>query len=353
MKFKPALLHFKFDNFASLPSEPDDEISSEVQTDLNGHKWYLQLLPGGDATNHEAGWIGLYLYSENNDELNARFTLSIKNSNGATAKKIEIERIFGEITNWGMAMKRSAILDATEGILKNDALDIEVCIQVKDDKEYLFQPQNAHSSKMLQLFKSGENTDTSFKVGRKVFHVHSLIINAHAPLLGNHCGGVIKNIKPQVFQLLLEFIYSGQQPTDDMILKHDEALIDAANKYELIELKMMVESVLVRERVMTDENVADYLLFADAQSCPLLKEYAISFFLMKHREILESEHSKRLRDSGELMTEIMMLMDPGNNEAENMTVDELRKELNKRKLDVDGSKDTLIARLEEAKRQRT
>lgn len=35
------------------------------------------------------------------------------------------------------------------------------------------------------------------------------------------------------------------------------------------------------------------------------------------------------------------------------TVTELRKELGKRKLDVDGSKKTLVARLEEAKRQKT
>jgi hypothetical protein len=35
------------------------------------------------------------------------------------------------------------------------------------------------------------------------------------------------------------------------------------------------------------------------------------------------------------------------------TVTEFRKELGKRKRDVDGSKETLVARLEEAKRQKT
>jgi hypothetical protein len=44
---------------------------------------------------------------------------------------------------------------------------------------------------------------------------------------------------------------------------------------------MGVENILVQECVMTQENASDYiLLFADAQSCPLLKEYAVSFFLL-------------------------------------------------------------------------
>ena len=69
---------------------------------------------------------------------------------------------------------------------------------------------------------------------------------------------------------------------------------------------MFVENVLVRERIVTKENVADYILFADAQSCPLLKEYAISYFLLYHREVLKSEQSKRLREYGELLSEIMI-----------------------------------------------
>ena len=104
---------------------------------------------------------------------------------------------------------------------------------------------------------------------------------------------------------------------------------------------------------MTRENVADYILFADAQSCPLLKEYAITFFLVHYKEVLKSEHSKCLKDSGEMLSEIMLLMQPENVEGETMTVNELRKELGKRRLDVDGSKDALVSRLEEAKRQRT
>ena len=359
MKFKPVLLHFKFDNFADLPSGTDDATESEVQTDCNGHEWWLSLYPGGDTRNKEPGWVGLYLCSQNDDSLDTKFTLLVKDSYGATVKEYKNEYNFvnekGFGWGWGESeiMQRSTILNTANNILRDGALYIDVVIQVKIDNDHLFLPPSEHSNNLLNLFATGEKSDTSLHVGGKVFRVHSLIIHANAPLLANHCDGNIIDATPEVFQLILEHIYSGRQPTSEKILEHDKELIDTSNKYELTQLKMSVENVLVRERIITNENVVDYILFADAQSCALLKEYAISFFLMNHREILKSEHSKCLKDSGELMTEIMMLMNPRNEDDETMTVNELRKELGKLELNVDGSKETLVSRLEEAKRQRS
>jgi hypothetical protein len=210
---------------------------------------------------------------------------------------------------------------------------------------------------MLKLFRSGEKADIAFKVGRKTIHAHSLtlILQANAPTLANLCDGqrhslVINKIHPENFELIMEYIYLGQIPAKDLIVSRGRKLIDAANRYELIKLKIAIENTPVREPV-NKRNVADYILFADAQSCPLLKEYAIAFLALHSTEVLKSEHSIRLRESNELLSEIIMQM--GNENEEAITVTELRKELGKRKLDVDGSKDTLIARLEEAKRRKT
>ena len=107
----------------------------------------------------------------------------------------------------------------------------------------------------------------------------------------------------------------------------------------------------MRECILTPKNVCDYILFADAKSCPLLKEYGITFLCMNAKEILKSEHSLRLRESNELLTEVVVL---SNEVSETLNVNELRLELSKRKFDVDGTKEVLISRLEEAnKRQRT
>ena len=205
---------------------------------------------------------------------------------------------------------------------------------------------------MLNLLRSRKWTDASFVVRGCFFPVHSLIINANAPLLANHINTYINNVSPDVFQLLLEYIYSGRCPKDDQTINYGPRLIGAANEYKLIEMKKFVENVLVRERVLTKQNVSGYILFADAQSCPLLKEYAISFFLTHRREILKSKHSEQLRASAKLLSEILLHKDPKNYDGGSLNVNGSRLEYDKRKLDVVGSNHTLDPRVEEAKRQR-
>jgi len=115
-------------------------------------------------------------------------------------------------------------------------------------------------------------------------------------------------------------------------------------------MKLAVENVLVQECVVNRKNVAEYILFADAKSCPLLKEYAISYFLLHVPDIIHSEHSRQLRESSELLAELLILVT--SKYGDSVTVTELRQELEKRGLDIDGSKQALVSRLKDAKRQR-
>jgi speckle-type POZ protein len=307
----------------------------------------------------------MLLHNKNKKDIEVNCNFAIKDSNGA----IVLEKCFSNNlvqspngNGFTHFFKRSTFFEANSRILKDGALRIDVTIQVKKGKDPLYQPPSALSERQLKLLKSGERADISFNVGGKVFTAHLAIIYANAPILADHCNKtkqkkkseeIIKDMKPDVFQILLKHIYSGCLPSEQDALQHGKELIDAANKYELIELKMAVENALVRERVMTKKNVADYILFADAQSCALLKEYAISYLLLHSKHILKSEHSKCLRESGEVLSEIVMLMSENDDDEEAMSVLELRKELGKCELDVDGSKETLVLRLKEAKRQKT
>jgi hypothetical protein len=113
---------------------------------------------------------------------------------------------------------------------------------------------------------------------------------------------------------------------------------------------------MVQNCVVDKTNAADYILFADARSCPLLKEYAISFFMLYTPNILRSEHSKNLRESAQLMEELLYLSTSGalnphvssaatkSNKTE-LSVTELREELAELGLNVDGSKEVLFSRL--------
>jgi len=322
-------------------------------------------LPGGEHDSDEPGCIALYLNpdSRSNESLGLAFSFAIKGSNGAIYDELDHEFSFNP--SWpagsgcgGDCIQRDTILDPNNKILKDGALCIDVRIQVKDKKDGHYIPESKLCNRMLKLLESGDGSDASFKVGRSTFPVHSNILRSSAPILASHLpvskkksSAVVKGISPTVFKLVLAFVYAEQNPSDKEILEHGMALIDAADRYELVDLKMIVEHVLVRERILRTDNVCDYILFADAKSCPLLKEYATTYLLLNAEDVLKSEHSKRLKESGELLAE--MLMQVSSSSASTLTVNELRLELGKRQLDVDGSKEVLMSRLEEAKRQRT
>jgi hypothetical protein len=376
MSAKPVLLHFKINDFANLPSEAGSYVFSDEQTDCNGKQWKLLLYPGGQRDASKEGYIGLYLYSCscNTGSIEANYNISIiDNDGGVCGKSVcnTFDKTFDKTTvNWGRKqfMKRSDILDPEKKILHNGALCIDVTIQVKPKKDDMYQPPNPLSEKMLKLFKSNEDADVSFDVRNQKFLAHYYIIKASSPILANYCNRIaspgrkkkaameksIDDISPEAFKLILEHIYSGNFPTDEDAIKYGTELINFANKYDLVELKMAVENILVQERVITKENVSEYIVFADSKCCPLLKEYALSYFVLHYKEVLRSEHSQILRESGELLTDIILLTGlSGEIGVEGMGVVDLRKELGKRKLDTDGSKESLVSRLEEAKRQKT
>jgi len=364
MSLKPVLLHFKYDGFADLTTEVNSSVESDVQTDCNGNKWYLELYPGGEDYTAKEGWVGLYLWNDNRDfpstTLDAKFSLAVKDADGATHCETHENHsaLPGDCcTGSAIYMKRTVILNPSNNILRDGALCIDVTIQFRDKKHEHYHPKNKLAKKMMKLLESGERSDASFKVGDRIFPVHTNILHNNAPILANHLDQdqtsefIIEGISSSVFWMVLAYVYAEQYPSDEKLLKYGKEIIDAANKYELPDLKMAVEHVLVRERILTTKNVCDYILFADAKSCPFLKEYAITFLRANAKEVLQSDHSLRLRESSELLTEVVVL---SNEVDDTLNVNELRKELGKRKLDVDGSKEILLSRLEEAnKRQRT
>ena len=353
MSAKPVLLHFKIANFAQLKSTIGSKSTQRPQVDCNGNSWSLVVYPGG-AKHEGEGWVGLFLQSYNGESHNVKFTLCVKDTFGNTVREYtgcgSATSLFGRYK----FLERTRVLDEANNILVGGSLTVNATIQIKSKSGELFRPTEHISNRMLNLLESGKDSDTTIKVSNKYFRVHSLILGNNAPGIASFCDPkkttVIKDTTPAVFKIILEYVYSGFDPTLDETMLYAKELIDGANKYELVDLKMAVENMLVQECIINKENVADYIVFADAQCCALLKEYAISYFALHAKEILKSEHSKNLRESSQLLSEIIIGM---SEDRDADTVTKLRKQLGKRNLDVDGTKDTLIARLEDAKKQRT
>jgi hypothetical protein len=231
---KPVLLHFKINNCANLPSHADDCWYSDVQTDCNGDEWELRLYPGGERGAAEQGYIGLFLYSCKTETIEAKFDLAIIDSGGDVCVE-KTDNAFYEFSrgqSWGygsasaLYLKLSNILDPANKILQGGALCIDVSIQVKAKNDDMYQPPSPHSANMLKLLKSSKDADVSFIVRGTTVFAHSLIITANAPIRANYCNFIsdadsgcssdklIEDVSPEVFQLILEYIYSDSYPSN-------------------------------------------------------------------------------------------------------------------------------------------
>ena len=168
--------------------------------DCNGIEWISVLFFT------DTGWLTVWLLNKGNDEIysDAKCTISIKDANGGTVRKWDIG-VGDDFENEGDGIDSEEIMDASNNILKDGALSIDVTVQMKDEEDYLCQPLSHHACNMLRLLKSEEDTD--------IFLAQKQIIKANAPILANFNGGIIKDTSPEVFQILLEHIYSGCLPT--------------------------------------------------------------------------------------------------------------------------------------------
>jgi len=225
---------------------------------------------------------------------------------------------------------------------------------------------------MKKKFLDEETSDVSFDLsymevkedGSKrakssvTFPAHRSILQICAPMLaalfgsgedGEATTAAINDIKPDIFRHLLWNVYGGSVPEGELNT-HAKDIIDAADKYSIVNLKLEAETAYVNSTTITIDNVMDNLLYADAKNCALLKEAVMDFLAENHDDAV-----KKLTFSdvpGHLMKDLLVAFSMKNkrqgqgNEKEKdldvMRVDELRRKLHEKGLDVDGSREAMI-----------
>ncbi|KAL7525304.1 hypothetical protein ACHAWF_001303 [Thalassiosira exigua] len=139
----------------------------------------------------------------------------------------------------------------------------------------------------------------------------------------------MEGVTPIIFRMVLGYVY-GEDAPDSVTAADAREIIIASNYYEVPGLKLAMEATLVKMMVVDMKNVADWLLFAQSKTCPLLQEYALQYCAIR-AEDMNFDCMER-----------------------DMSVNELRKHIHARGLDVDGSKQALLSlKMKSKKRQRT
>lgn len=336
-----------------------------------GNQWFLKIFPDGDATAAE-GMTSLYLYSMSDKAIGIDFGFSIIDGDGNQVVHTTPHRFERfDPTSWGWSdfAKRSELISS----LVDGTLAIEVRMELPVTASTPpFIPENP-SNKIIQgLFMKDDSADIVFVLGWNSsrinetvdFPAHGFVIRKCSSVLSELCGSEegggktttieISNVSPHIFYHMLSHMYGHNIFPMGVDARE---ILDAANRYGIIDLKLEAEAYLVKSTVFSIDNLLDLLLYADSQNCALLKEAAMDFMLENRGEVLKKV---LFHDApGSLLSDFLAAMarkdEEGGVAGESredklmtMRISDLRKKAHEMKLDVDGSREMLIATLKEA-----
>jgi hypothetical protein len=160
-------------------------------------------------------------------------------------------------------------------------------------------------------------------------------------------------VTPDIFRLLLSYTYGGKISNDDM-KSHAKEVIDAADKYGVINLKLEAEANLVEGTTFTIENVMELLLYAESKNCALLKEASMDYIVENKVEVIKKLSFANA--PGTLVIDVLAAVSRGERNIDgsdgdesqfySLRISELCKRAYENGLNVDGSREMLIAALE-------
>ena len=371
-----------FNGFAGLSAERN-QVQTSTEFTCLGCPWQIRIYPGGKHISDE-GMVSVSLHNLSGKSINIEYTLSIKKNNHVVAPtsrhKVARHQCWG-FPNFGM---RSKILES----LEDGALIIEVHMKLIDQtKPSPFIPANPSACKVIQaMFMDEEsanvvievegeggqqlerNAKKNAKTNAVTFYAHRAILKKCSTTLADLCESEagdktapvqISDVSPGIFCHLLNCMYGGGVSDDEMKL-HAKEIIDAADKYGVVNLKLEAEVHYVEATTFTIENVMDVLLYAESKNCTLLKEAALDFIAENK---IEAMNKLSFTDvPGTLMRDLLATWaredikqstTVGNHENEltTMRISELCQKAHLRRLNVDGSREMLITSLKKKQRK--
>jgi len=370
----------RFHGFANLPTTRDEYVSSP-EFSCFGHQWRLDLYPGEEDS--EVGYVDVELVNRSNTSIKIEYGYSVRNVDGKEVvhEEPEIDEFDTEDGNGESSWctedfaKRSKLMKS----LVDGALVIEVRMKstTRTDKSITqFIPPNPFMKNVDKLFIDEETADVLFEVGgeqakgtttRKkkraksttTFHAHRILLKNNASALYEMCRGSsdvgittvsITDVKPEVFKFMLYYTYGGKITEDDL-KNNAKDIINACDKYGVVNLKLEAEAVYVKSTTFTIDNMMDNLLYADSKNLALLKEAVMDYVVANKRDIIGKVSFDNV--PGSTCTDILTAVARGEESGEgstdynSMRVGTLRKMLDEKELDVDGSRESMIALLKE------
>ena len=231
----------------------------------------------------------------------------------------------------------------------------------------LFIPTNPCFGGILTHCNHQDSADIVFDVdepggGIQRFYAHRLILRMSAPSLAEYCDGVaassdvadslpvvpVSNVRHAVFHHLLYYVYGGIIAAE--VLKElSRDIIEVADRFGLGHLKVLAEGYYVESTKINVGNFFELYHFSDTKKCALLKETVMNFILDNVTQVMQLFHGVDGSQSESMITDLLTALAKRaglDGFFKTMSVVNLRKKLDERGLDVDGTHEMLVDSLE-------
>ncbi|CAN6311045.1 unnamed protein product [Urochloa humidicola] len=295
---------------------PNGNCIRSLQFRVGGYRWHIQYYPSG-CEDDDIDYIAFYLSLD--EDAVKHVTLKFEFSFVDQVWKQEASRIragrscnFSGGSCWGYSyfVTRSSFQRSRH--LKNDSFTVRCDIIVTMDNantahhhlsSAVVSPLPGIQQHLSSLLQSGEGADVRFEVGGETFMAHRCVLAARSPVFKAELFGSMKegtsmstiridDMEPEVFGLLLSFIYTdsmvgvdddyyyyddddGDDDNDVEMLWLWQHLLVAADIYDLQKLKLICEESLCQ--YIEAATVTSILALAEQHNCQELKHASLDF----------------------------------------------------------------------------
>ena len=308
-----------FHNFETLTTVKNEPIHSPDFT-CAGNIWSIALYPGGTNKAMD-NMVSIHLFNQSSTHtILAEYSVTVKNTYGSDLGW-GARQVFDPNNGRGMDNfeTRKQLLSRSLSVLRNGTLSLVVCIQ--SAKAYRCQLPAAESKSellgkpVIKQFGEENTTDVAFELGDTIFCGHRHLLEVQAPdllelaepFIDNKEPMPIYDVKPNIFEIMLKYVYNGQiLPLEWK--KHSKQILTASEKYGFTALRSEAEAWLLENMKLTTDNALDELLYAHDSHCKDIKVKVIDYIVKHALAVLASPSFPKLAESSELMTEVMMAL---------------------------------------------
>lgn len=248
---------------------------------------------------------------ESDDTLNCRLTLKSCNSNDIFIKIITSSwKSFWTFVNSNDDTKKIFVdelsTEPSMSLKLNKQFDyLKIDIKIYSQIKYVITSMGGIAKSYKDLRKNEESSDVTIYVGDEEYFAHKLILSTRSPVFAamfktdmkekEEDTVEIEDVEPEVFELLLEFIYTGKFGED-----HDEEddsidwleLMTAADEYDIADLKNICARRLASN--LSVDDVIDIYILSDRIKEQQLKKTAANFIILNKSKIVSTEKYKEL-----------------------------------------------------------